>query len=178
MIKQHWRFDKSYVIMQLVFTPLGALTSLIAAYLPKIVLDCVESKTAPSALLLKVGLLSVACIIFTYLKGVAENKNWCGTVVARDVMLNHLICEKTMSMDYNNYVIGETRVKREKAWEAAHTAWEGAVARFLGLNTAIFSSLFGIHGNYYRLQSVVHTDSRCRLSHQRNKLAPPPKMER
>lgn len=143
MIKQHWRFDKSYVIMQFVFTPLGALTSLIAAYLPKIVLDCVESKTAPSTLLLKVGLLSVACIIFTYLKGVAENKNWCGTVVARDVMLNHLICEKTMSMDYNNYVIGETRVKREKAWEAAHTAWEGAVARFLELNIKIFSSIFG-----------------------------------
>lgn len=143
MIKQHWRFDKSYVIMQFVLTPLGTLTSLIAAYLPKIVLDCVESKTAPSTLLLKVGLLSVACIIFSYLKGVAENKSWCGTVVSRDVMLNHLICEKTMSMDYNNYVIGETRVKREKAWTAAHTAWEGAVARFLGLNAAIFSSLFG-----------------------------------
>ena len=38
MLREHWIFDKSYVLMQMVLTPLGALTSVVAAYLPKVVL--------------------------------------------------------------------------------------------------------------------------------------------
>ena len=48
MLKEHWSFDKSYVIMQIGLTPLGAISSVVAAYLPKIVLDCVENKTPAS----------------------------------------------------------------------------------------------------------------------------------
>lgn len=143
MVKEHWKFDKSYIFMQAAFIPLGALTSLIAAYLPKIVLDCVENKTAPAELLVKVALLSVLCIAFGYINGVAENKSLYSRMLARNVMLNRIICEKTMSMDYNNYVSGEIKIKREKAWTAAHDTWDGSVARFLEINAKIFSSIFG-----------------------------------
>lgn len=142
MLKEHWKFDKSYVLLQIGLTPLGAVSSLVAAYLPKIVLDCVENKTAASELLLKVGLLSVVLIIFGVLNNVMYNKSWQGRMLARDIMLHKLICNKVMSMDYNNYTYNETRVLREKAWNAIH-GWDGSVARFIELNCTLASSVFG-----------------------------------
>ena len=75
MLKEHWSFDKSYVLLQIGLTPLGALTSVVAAYLPKIVLDCVESKSEISDLLIKVGVMSAVLIVFSYLQGVLQNKS-------------------------------------------------------------------------------------------------------
>ena len=142
MLKEHWKFDKSYVLMQIGLTPLGAVSSVVAAYLPKIVLDCVESKTPASELLLKVGILSALLIAFGYLNNVMYNKSWQGRMLARDIMLHRLICNKVMSMDYNNYTCNETRVLREKAWNAVH-GWDGSVARFIELNATVASSAFG-----------------------------------
>lgn len=142
MLKEHWGFDKSYVLMQIGLTPLGAASSVLAAYLPKIVLDCVENKTAPSDLLLKVCLMSAALIILGYLQGISYNKTWQGRMLARDIMLHKLICNKVMTMDYNNYTYNETRVLREKAWNAIH-GWDGSVARFIELNCSVVSYFFG-----------------------------------
>ena len=142
MLKEHWGFDKSYVLMQIGLTPLGAVSSVVAAYLPKIVLDCVENKTPASELLLKVGILSVLLIMFGYLNNVMYNKSHQGRMLARDIMLHRLICNKVMSMDYNNYTYNETRVLREKAWNAIH-GWDGSVARFIELNATVASSAFG-----------------------------------
>lgn len=142
MLKEHWKFDKSYLILQICLTPLGAAASVVAAYLPKIVLDCVENKTDFSVLLTKVGLMSLALIMLGYLQGVLQNKSWQGRMLVRDIMLHRLICNKVMSMDYNNYTFNETRVLREKAWNAIH-GWDGSVARFIELNCTIASSFFG-----------------------------------
>ena len=142
MLKEHWGFDKSYVLLQIGLTPLGALTSVVAAYLPKIVLDCVESKSEISDLLIKVGVMSAVLIVFSYMQGVLHNKSWTGRMLARDILLHRLICNKVMSMDYNNYTYNETRVLREKAWNAIH-GWDGSVARFIELNCTAASSFFG-----------------------------------
>lgn len=142
MLKEHWSFDKSYVLLQIGLTPLGALTSVVAAYLPKIVLDCVESKSEISDLLIKVGVMSAVLIVFSYLQGVLQNKSWTGRNLARDILLHRLVCNKVMSMDYNNYTYNETRVLREKAWNAIH-GWDGSVARFIELNCTAASSFFG-----------------------------------
>ncbi|MBQ2974380.1 MAG: ABC transporter ATP-binding protein [Clostridia bacterium] len=142
MLKEHWSFDKSYVIMQIGLTPLGAVSSVVAAYLPKIVLDCVETKTAASELLLKVGILSAVLIVLGVLNNVMYNKSYQGRMLTRDIMLHRLICNKVMSMDYNNYTYNETRVLREKAWNAIH-GWDGSVARFIELNATVASSAFG-----------------------------------
>lgn len=142
MLKEHWSFDKSYVLLQIGLTPLGALTSVVAAYLPKIVLDCVESKSEISDLLIKVGVMSAVLIVFSYLQGVLQNKSWTGRNLARDILLHRLVCNKVMSMDYNNYTYNETRVLREKAWNAIH-GWDGCVARFIELNCTAASSFFG-----------------------------------
>ncbi len=142
MLREHWNFDKSYVIMQICLTPLGAASSVVAAFLPKLVLDCVENKSTVNDLILKVGIMSVVLIFLSYLQGVMQNKSWTGRNTARDVLLHRLICNKIMSMDYNNYVYNETRVLREKAWNAIH-GWDGSVARFVELNCTAASSFFG-----------------------------------
>ena len=142
MLREHWDFDKSYVIMQICLTPLGAASSVVAAFLPKLVLDCVENQSTVNDLILKVGIMSVVLIILSYLQGVMQNKSWTGRNTARDVLLHRLICNKVMNMDYNNYVYNETRVLREKAWNAIH-GWDGSVARFIELNCTAASSFFG-----------------------------------
>lgn len=142
MVKNHWGYDKSYMILQVLLTPLGALTSVIAAYLPKAVLDCVESRTEPSELFIKVGLMSLVMIVFSWGQGILQNKVWTSRMLTRDVLIHRLICRKVMDMDYNNYAYNDTRVLREKAWNAVH-GWEGSVARFVELNCLAASSLFG-----------------------------------
>ncbi len=142
MLKEHWNFDKSYVIMQMVLTPLGALTSVIAAYLPKIVLDCVENKSSVSGMIIKVSIMSAVLIIFSYVQGVSQTKTHQGNRMSRDVMLHKLICNKVMSMDYNNYIYNETRLLREKAWNGVRS-WESSVARFLEYNCTLAASVFG-----------------------------------
>ncbi len=142
MLKEHWNFDKSYVIMQMVLTPLGALTSVIAAYLPKIVLDCVENKSSVSGMIIKVSMMSAVLIIFSYVQGVSQTKTHQGNRMSRDVMLHKLICNKVMSMDYNNYIYNETRLLREKAWNGVRS-WESSVARFLEYNCTLAASVFG-----------------------------------
>lgn len=142
MLKEHWNFDKSYVIMQMVLTPLGALTSVIAAYLPKVVLDCVENNSSVSGMIIKVSLMSAVLILFSYVQGVSQTKTHQGNRLSRDVMLHKLICNKVMSMDYNNYVYNETRLLREKAWNGIRS-WESSVARFLEYNCTLASSVFG-----------------------------------
>lgn len=142
MLKEHWNFDKSYVLMQMVLTPLGALTSVIAAYLPKVVLDCVENNSSVSGMIIKVSLMSAVLILFSYVQGVSQTKTHQGNRLSRDVMLHKLICNKVMSMDYNNYVYNETRLLREKAWNGIRS-WESSVARFLEYNCTLASSVFG-----------------------------------
>ncbi len=142
MLREHWNFDRSYVVMQIVLTPLGALTSVIAAYLPKLVLDSVENKSSVQDMIVKVSILSAILIIFSYTQGVSQTKIHQGNRLSRDVMLHKLICNKVMNMDYNNYIYNETRLLREKAWNGARS-WESSVARFLEYNFTLASSVFG-----------------------------------
>lgn len=142
MLKKHWSFDKLSLMLQIALTPLGGLMSVVSAFLPKIVLDCVENKTAMEELVVKVGLMSIALIVVSYLQGVLQNKVWTGRMLIRDILLHKLICDKVMNMDYNNYTYNETRVLREKAWNAVH-GWEGSVARFIEINCIVASSFFG-----------------------------------
>lgn len=142
MLKKHWSFDKLSLMLQIALTPLGGLMSVVSAFLPKIVLDCVENKTAMEELAVKVGLMSIALIVVSYLQGVLQNKVWTGRMLIRDILLHKLIYDKVMNMDYNNYTYNETRVLREKAWNAVH-GWEGSVARFIEINCIVASSFFG-----------------------------------
>lgn len=142
MLREHWNFDKSYVLMQMVLTPLGALTSVVAAYLPKVVLDCVENKSSVSGMIIRVSLMSAVLILFSYVQGVSQTKTHQGNRLSRDVMLHKLICNKVMNMDYNNYIYNETRLLREKAWNGVRS-WESSVARFLEYNCTLAASVFG-----------------------------------
>lgn len=142
MLKHHWNFDKSYILLQAGLSPVEAFMSVLAAFLPKLVLDCIENRSKPSELLIKVGIMSVVLIVFGYVQNVVQNKVWTSRMLTRDILLHKLICNKVMTMDYNNYAYNETRVLREKAWNAVH-GWEGSVARFIELNCKIAASFFG-----------------------------------
>ncbi|MBQ3149952.1 MAG: ABC transporter ATP-binding protein [Clostridia bacterium] len=142
MAKHHWHGHKNYIFIQLFLAPLGALTSVVAAFLPKIVLDCVENSVPPLSLLTKVTSLALLLCICEYLRNFLSVKSHHERNNARCIIFHKLICEKTMGMDYNNYIYNETRVLREKAWNAINS-WEGSASRYLELNFSFISSFFG-----------------------------------
>lgn len=142
IVKTHWAFDKLYIIATVAATPMAALTSVISAFLPKVVLDCVENKTSFGELALKVGLMSLAVVVFEYLNRALVEKAAEKEKNSREVLFHRLLCDKVMTMDYNSYVYNETRALREKAWHAVSN-WDGGVFRFLELNSIIVSSFFG-----------------------------------
>lgn len=142
VICKHLVFSKEYVLTQIVLTPFGALVSVISAFLPKVVLDCVENKSTFSELILKVGIMSVVTLISAYLNNVLNLKAIEGRNITRVGLFHGLLCEKITDMDYNNYIYNETRVLREKAYKSV-TGWEAATHRFFELNCSTVSSLFG-----------------------------------
>lgn len=142
MLKQHSNFEKTYLFCQLGLMPLSAITSVIAAYLPKVVLDCIERQTSPTELLLRVGVMSLVMIIFGYSQTVLQQTNYRSYHLSRGILFHRMMSEKIMSMDYNNYTYNEVRVKREKAWNAFNS-WEVSVARFIEINCRIASAIFG-----------------------------------
>ena len=142
VISEHWRFSKSYVLSQIVLTPFGALVSVVSAYLPKVVLDCVENKSTFSELIIKVGIMSLVLLLFNYLNKVLNLKCIQGRNTARTLVFHKLLCEKIMDMDYNNYIYNETRVLREKAYKSI-SGWDAATHRFFELNCSTASAVFG-----------------------------------
>ena len=142
MMSHHWRGHKSYIFIQFALAPLGALTGVMAAFLPKVVLDCVENEVAPITLFTEVSVLALLLCFFEYAKNLLSVKSHHERNNARCIIFHHLICEKVMGMDYNNYIYNETRVLREKAWNAVNS-WEGSASRFVELSFTFISSAFG-----------------------------------
>ncbi len=142
MLSHHWHGHKSYLFIQLALAPLSALTSVIAAFLPKRVLDCVENSVAPSVLLLRVLSIAALLCLLEYSKNLLSIRSHHERNNARCIIFHHLICEKVMGMDFNNYIYNETRVLREKAWNAVNS-WEGSASRFIELSFTLISSVFG-----------------------------------
>lgn len=142
VVNKHWKYSKEYVICQIILTPFGALSSLISAFLPKVVLDCVEKNSTFSELILNVGIMSVIMLISNYLNKVLNLKCIEGRNIANMGLFHSLLCKKIMDMDYNNYIYNETRVLREKAYKSINS-WDAATHRFFELNCTIASVVFG-----------------------------------
>lgn len=140
--KEHWKFDKSFVLSNVALTPMKALTSVISAFLPKVVLDCVENCTTFGELIFKVGLMSAAVVIFEYINSVLNLKALEKNRNARQIMFHSLLCNKIMTMDYNSYVYNETRALREKANNSI-SGWEGSIYTFFQYNCTVASAFFG-----------------------------------
>ena len=50
-----WKFRKSYLFAAAAAAPMASVSSVLAAFLPKVVLDCIERHVSPAELLWRVG---------------------------------------------------------------------------------------------------------------------------
>ena len=140
IVSEQWKFRKSYIFAAAVTAPMGSIASVVAAFLPKVVLDCVERGAAARELLWKVGAMSLAIVALQVLQSLLNS--YCQTSMdyASNCLWRPQIMEKIMDMDYHVFVRKGTRTRREKAMEA--TRFKGPNS-FIYINMDLFSALFG-----------------------------------
>ena len=142
MIKEHNAYDKRFIPCDIASAPLAAITSVITAYLPKFVLDCLENDKAPGYMVAVIALLSVVIIVFGYAQFFLSQYYFRNFREMNNVWFYSRINNKLMNMEYMKYISGETRVKREKAWTALES-WEDGICGYVTRAVEILSSLFG-----------------------------------
>lgn len=142
ILSNNWKFNKRYVITMLANSPMRALAAVVAAFLPKIVLDCIESRVSPATMLLEISAAVIFTIIMEVGYNVLDRSSIRDTAIAEIELFQKMLFQKNMDMDYNNYVHNETRVMKEKANQALK-GWNGNVTRCLPHNSMLFSSAFG-----------------------------------
>lgn len=142
ILTEQWRYKKSYVVLLICDIPVSALSALIAAFLPKIVLDCIEYAVSAQTLLLRVGFACAVLILITMASHFLRRYDEMCFDMARMELYRKKLFIKTIDMDYNNYIYNETRVLREKATRAVR-GWEYGVAPYLRLNKETLSSALG-----------------------------------
>lgn len=135
-----WKFRKLYLFAVAAATPMASAAAVLAAFLPKVVLDCIERSVQPAELLWKVGALSACSVLLVVVKNLLSA--YCNnfSIIARDSFWRMRITDKIMDMDYHIFTRKGTRSKREKAMESLMR--EG-VAMFIPCTVNLFSALFG-----------------------------------
>lgn len=142
ILKSQWKFDKSGIIAAVVSSPMTALSAVAGAFLPKVVLDCIEKKETPLTMLARVGVV----VLLTVLAGLAGSLP--NIFVFRSAensgiqLYQNMLFKKTMDMDYSNYIYNETRQKKEKA-NGSLKGWSGNITHAVPINMFLFSSFFG-----------------------------------
>lgn len=139
---KQWQFNKRYIITMIASSPMRALTAVIAAFLPKIVLDCIENQVSPSVMLVRILAAVLAMTVMEVSYNILDRSGMRDRTIAEDQLFQMMLIQKTIDMDYNNYIYNETRVMKEKAGQALK-GWNGNVATSIVKNSLFFSSIFG-----------------------------------
>lgn len=138
----HWRYSKRYIITSLSASPMRALSAVVAAFLPKIVLDCIENQTAPGMMFLKVSLTALLGLLMNVGCTVLDRSSIRDRAIGENELYQTLLFRKIVDMDYNNFVHNETRVMKEKANQALK-GWAGNVVTYIPHTCSLFAALFG-----------------------------------
>ena len=141
IVTEQWRYSKAYIIAAVIYSPMDAVAAVIASFLPKIVLDCIENQSAASQLIIRVGsaalLFAAAKVLSGFLNAYCKNKR----IVTEFCYWQPKLYEKAMDMDYHNFVFNSTRVMREKARDSLQKG--NGTDMYIEVNIRMFSAFFG-----------------------------------
>ena len=141
VIVEQWKYRKTYLFAAAAYMPMDAVFSVVAAFLPKIVLDCIAFRTSPTEFIVKVGLTSLDLVLVriasTLLHAVCDVCN----IETESCLWQPKLFEKAMDMDYNSFIRSDTRVKREKARDSLQK--NNGTDQFFRINMLLFSAFFG-----------------------------------
>ena len=135
-----WKFRKSYLFAAAAAAPMASVSSVLAAFLPKVVLDCIERHVSPAQLLWKVGALSLCTVLLVVAKSILTAYCDNSMLIASNSFWRMQITDKIMDMDYHVFTRKGTRTKREKALESL---MRNGAPRVIWVNIHFFSALFG-----------------------------------
>ncbi len=142
IVKNQWNFRKMYIVSLLILTPVRVVSSLVAAFLPKIVLDCIENNVPPAEMIFKVGLGVLLLVAVNVFSLVAENYDSKEFFLSRVSLYRMKLFNKIIDMDYNNYTFNSTRVLKEKGNQSVQ-GYGTSITFFLYVSSLLVSGLFG-----------------------------------
>lgn len=140
ILHEQWKCSKVYLFLTAATIPLQSVSALIAAFLPKVVLDCLERQSGATELLWKVGVMSAAVVLIRIVQNSLEGYRDYFHNLSADRFWRMKILEKTMDMDYTVFVRKGTRSHREKAMESL---MQNGPEVYIYINALLFSALFG-----------------------------------
>lgn len=135
-----WKFRKSYIFAAAAVTPMRSVSAVLAAFLPKVVLDCIERHVSPAELLWKVGALSLCSVLLVAANNLLTAYCDNSMQIAANSFWRMQITDKIMDMDYHIFTRKGTRSKREKAM---NSLMRNGAPVFIWINIHFFSALFG-----------------------------------
>lgn len=142
IVSKQWNFSRRYVISCIASTPLNAFSAVVAAFLPKIVLDCIENNVSPLSMVVKVSLAALLMLVTGVIYQILDRSVVRDRTISENALFKMMLYQKIIDMDYNNYIYNETRVLKEKANQALN-GWAGNVSLYMLRSTHLFSSFFG-----------------------------------
>ncbi len=142
IIKNQWNFRKMYIFSLIFITPIRVVSSVVAAFLPKIVLDCIENNVPATELISKVGLGIFLLVAVNIIARISEAYDQKEFFISQLSLYRSDLFNKIIDMDYNNYVFNSTRVKKEKANQSVQ-GYGTSITFFLYLTSLLASGIFG-----------------------------------
>lgn len=134
MISEQWNFEKKAVIVPFIQIPSALAVSFLGIWLPKVVLDAIESGVSANEFLIKISLLTIALMLLKYISYYTEQSILINSVKILNLHFYIKKDWKTLDMDYSISTSPEGKIKIEKAHQA--------INRNVNVNMASFYSNF------------------------------------
>ncbi|MBO0994303.1 ABC transporter ATP-binding protein [Bacillus sp. SD088] len=144
MFREQWSFEKKALLFPIVYIIFDLIVSLIAIWLPKVVLDSINRSVSPPVFIATIGTITIGLMVLRYFSHYSEQ----GVLKSTVKILNmHFYIEKDwkiLDMDYALSSSPEGKIKIEKGHDATSRNILVNMASFYPNSTYLVKSLFGL----------------------------------
>lgn len=144
MFREQWRFERKALLFPIIFIVLDLAVSLMAIWLPKVVLDMINQSVSPSIFIATISTITIALMICSYFSYYSQQ----GLLKSTVCILNmHFYIEKDwkiLDMDYSLSSSAEGKIKIEKGHHATSRNIFVNMASFYPNSTDLVKNIIGL----------------------------------
>lgn len=144
MFREQWHFEKKALLFPFIFIVLDLAVSLMAIWLPKVVLDMINQSVSPSIFIATISTITIVLMICSYFSYYSQQGLLKSTV---SILNMHFYIEKDwkiLDMDYSLSSSAEGKIKIEKGHHATSRNIFVNMASFYPNSTDLVKNIIGL----------------------------------
>lgn len=144
MFREQWHFEKKALLFPIIFIGLDLAVSLMAIWLPKVVLDMISQSVSPSIFIATISTITIVLMICSYFSYYSQQGLLKSTV---SILNMHFYIEKDwkiLDMDYSLSSSAEGKIKIEKGHHATSRNIFVNMASFYPNSTDLVKNIIGL----------------------------------